>query len=64
MGGCVTTSLFAMYIDTQRFPTSAYVNISLIYLLSLSSMGLLGLDLAYTLFDRERKEDLSHSGAA
>ena len=56
-------SIFARYVDTQRFPTSAYFNISLIYLLSLSSLGLLGLDLAYTLYGRESQEEQPHSQA-
>ena len=49
---CVLVTLFARYADTERFPTSAFVNIGLTYLLSLSSIGLLGLDLAFTLRDR------------
>jgi hypothetical protein len=63
VGGCVMISIFARYVDTQRFPTSAYFNISLIYLLSLSSLGLLGLDLAYTLYARESQEEQPHSQA-
>ena len=42
-------SLFARYADTERFPISAYINIGLTNVLSLSSVGLLGIDLAYTL---------------
>ncbi len=45
-------SLFARYVSLERFPISAFVNIGLTYLLSLSSLGLLGLDLAYTLYTR------------
>jgi hypothetical protein len=42
-------SLFARYADTERFPISAYINIGLTSILSLASVGLLGIDLAYTL---------------
>lgn len=42
-------SLFTRYADTDRFPVSAYINIGLTNVLSLSSVGLLGIDLAYTL---------------
>lgn len=49
----VLITLFARYADLERFPISAYLNIGLTYLLSLSSVGLLGIDLAYTLRDRE-----------
>ena len=52
MSACVLVTLFARYADEDRFPTSAYANIGLTYLLSLSSIGLLGLDLAFTLRDR------------
>lgn len=50
---CVLVTLFSRYADLERFPTSAYLNIGLTYLLSLSSIGLLGLDLAYTIRDRQ-----------
>lgn len=49
---CVLITLFARYADAERFPLSAYLNIGLTYLLSLSSLGLLGIDLAFTLKDR------------
>ena len=53
---CVLVTLFARYADMERFPVSAYVNIGLTYLLSLSSIGLLGIDLAYTLKMRSQNE--------
>jgi hypothetical protein len=49
---CIFLSLFARYASLERFPVSAFINIGLIYLLAFSSFGLLGLDLAYTLFAR------------
>jgi hypothetical protein len=50
---CILLSLFARYASLDRFPVSAFINIGLIYLLAFSSFGLLGLDLAYTLFSRK-----------
>jgi hypothetical protein len=50
---CVLLSLFARYASLDRFPVSAFINIGLIYLLAFSSFGLLGLDLAYTLYSRK-----------
>jgi hypothetical protein len=50
---CVLLSLFARYADTERFPISAYINIGITNLLSLSSIGLLAIDLAYTLKIRD-----------
>lgn len=55
---CVLITLFARYASLDRFPTSAFANIGLVYLLSLSSVGLLGLDLAFTLRSREAGEEL------
>jgi hypothetical protein len=52
-------TLFARYADTERFPTSAFANIGATYLLSLSSIGLLALDLAFTLRDRDDKDTSS-----
>ena len=52
MAICVLISLFARYADIERFPISAYINIGLTYFLSLTSIGLLGIDLAYTLTHR------------
>jgi hypothetical protein len=54
---CVLITLFARYADSERFPLSAYLNIGLTYLLSLSSLGLLGIDLAFTLKDRAQGID-------
>jgi hypothetical protein len=54
---CVLITLFARYADLERFPISAYVNIGVIMILSLSSIGLLGLDLGYTLRDRKTGEE-------
>jgi hypothetical protein len=50
---CVLVTLFAKYADLNRFPISAFLNIGMVYVLSISSIGLLGLDLAFTLRDRE-----------
>lgn len=46
-------TMFARYADAERFPISAYLNIGMVFILSFSSIGLLGLDLAFTLRDRE-----------
>ena len=54
---CVLLSLFARYASLDRFPVSAFINIGLIYLLAFSSFGLLGLDLAYTLYARKIGQD-------
>lgn len=39
---------------------SAFINIGLTYFLSLSSIGLLGLDLAFTLYSRNNSESARH----
>lgn len=45
-------TVFAMFVDSERFPVSAYFQIGAIYFLSFCSIGLLAIDLAFTLEDR------------
>ena len=45
----VCATIFARYVDSEKFPLSAYYNIGMCYFFSLSSIGLLGVDLAFTI---------------
>jgi hypothetical protein len=49
---CSLITVFARYVDSERFPFSAYFQVGIIYFLSLSSIGLLAIDLSFTLQDR------------
>ena len=45
-------TVFARYVDSERFPISAYFHVGIIFFLSLCSIGLLAIDLSFTLVDR------------
>lgn len=49
---CSLITVFARYVDSESFPPSAYFQVGIIYFLSLSSIGLLAIDLSFTLQDR------------
>ena len=49
---CSLITVFARYVDSERFPISAYFQVGVIYFLSLCSIGLLAIDLSFTLQDR------------
>jgi cytochrome c biogenesis protein CcdA len=44
--------VFARYVDSERFPISAFFQVGIIYFLSLCSIGLLAVDIAFTLRNR------------
>ncbi len=46
---CSLITVFARYVDSEMFPPSAYFQVGIIYFLSLSSIGLLAIDLSFTL---------------
>lgn len=48
--------MFARYVDLERFPTSAFFNIGFIYLYSFMSIGMLAVDLSFTLYNRDRND--------
>lgn len=49
----VLITIFARYADSEKFPISAYLNIGMTYFYSLSSIGMLAVDLGFTLYNRE-----------
>jgi hypothetical protein len=49
---CSLITVFARYVDSEMFPFSAYFQVGIIYFLSLSSIGLLAIDLCFTLYNR------------
>lgn len=53
MSVCVVVTIFARYVDSERFPLSAYFNIGMTYFYSLMSMGILAVDLGFSLYNRE-----------
>jgi hypothetical protein len=50
---CSLITVFARYVDSERFPVSAFFQVGIIYFFSLSSIGLLAIDLSFTLKYRE-----------
>lgn len=42
-------TIFSRYADLEKFPVSAFFNIGMTYFFSLSSIGLLAIDLGFTL---------------
>ena len=52
MAICSLITVFARYVDSERFPLSAYIHVGVIFFLSLCSIGLLAIDLSFTLDDR------------
>jgi hypothetical protein len=53
---CSLITVFARYVDSERFPFSAYFQVGIIYFLSLCSIGLLAIDLSFTLQDRYQND--------
>ena len=49
---CVLVTIFARYVDSEKFPFSAYFNIGMTYFYSLMSMGILAVDLGFSLYNR------------
>lgn len=49
-------TIFARYVDTEKFPPSAFYNIGMTFFLSMSSIGLLAVDLSFTLFNRAKDD--------
>ncbi len=56
MAICSLISVFARYTDSERFPFSAYIHVGFIFFFSLLSIGLLAIDLSFTLQDRVRND--------
>eukprot|EP00347_Sterkiella_histriomuscorum_P020171 403338832 len=50
---CVLVTIFARYVDSEKFPISAYFNIGMTYFYSLMSIGILAVDLGFSLYNRE-----------
>jgi len=53
---CSLITVFARYVDSERFPISAYFHVGVIFLLSLCSIGLMAIDLSFTLVDRYQND--------
>lgn len=53
MSFCVLFTLLNRYADTERFPKTAFFNIGCSMMWSLSSIGFLGIDLGFTLRNRQ-----------
>jgi hypothetical protein len=49
----VLISIFARYVDTDKFTGSAFFSIGMTYFFSLSSIGLLAIDLSFTLYNEK-----------
>lgn len=53
MSVCVLITIFARYADPERFPFSGYFNIGMTYLFSFMSIGVLSIDLGFSLYNKE-----------
>ena len=54
---CALVTMFARYVDLERFPASAFFNIGFIYLYSFMSIGMLAVDLSFSLYNRSRNDE-------
>lgn len=50
-------TIFARYVDSEKFPPSAYFNIGFTYFYSLMSIGILSVDLAFSLYNRAEDDE-------
>eukprot|EP00347_Sterkiella_histriomuscorum_P021826 403332633 len=63
MAICVQITIFARYVDREKFPISAFFNIGMTFFFSFSSIGILSMDLAFTLnhkYHNDLKEQEKH----
>lgn len=52
MSLCVLITIFARYVDLEKFPISAFYNIGMTYFLTFSMIGVLSIDLGFTISNK------------
>jgi hypothetical protein len=56
--------MFARYADLEKFPKSAFFNIGMTYFFAFSSIGLLSIDLGFTLLNKEANNEADQENHA
>ena len=57
MAIAVIVSIFARYVDMDKFTSSAFFAIGMTFFFALSSIGLLAIDLSFTLYNENKARD-------